>query len=59
MKILKILNTANHFNDLNDTNEVYRQRKNHFAQSRKVEVISRLHLGVFQSRKNASGQRSS
>ena len=43
--------TANHFNDLNNTNTGYQQRKTHFAQSRQVELISRIHLGFFNQQK--------
>ena len=43
--------TARHFNALNNTNVGYQKRKNHFAQSRSVELISRIHLGFFNQQK--------
>ena len=43
--------TARHFNDLDNTNVGYQKRKTHFAQSRTVELISRLHLGLFNQQK--------
>ena len=43
--------TARKFNELNNTNLGYQKRKNHFAKSRGVELISRLHLGFFNQQK--------
>ena len=43
--------TANQFDTINNANLGYQKRKNHFAQSRSVEAISRLHLGFFNQQK--------